>query len=523
MAEHLLLYRSSDGTSYACSIDCKKRYLEHVNPSSLVNSVAIIPRASSPNNKNKRTRNGSPKREEVSNSRVPDRLKERALHQQPIPLTPEMARMVARATYAVVDTNGWILDLELILSLQHSKLTVIVPSVVLQELDGLKKDSDVSYQARMAIKAIHDALNERQPWIRGQRYDQDIAQLRKVNNDDFVLSCALYFQRLAPTVLVTGDYGLATKAIINQLPSTDAKGLLQCLPSLGSSPSSSASSSSAAANQAPEPTPERKKARVEESVEKLLNQLQQYARMFSAVGGPTFSSFLTPAGTASIVIAVLSSSSSLPPLPSPPQTVVSSPPSSPYASATLGSSSSVQVTTTQDASSSSTSTNAAVTWPISIQSGSVTDGAANADTSIDTQANNNNNSNNDPKPVVFDILSALPRELTSRVLAYLPPRTLLKVQGVSVAWYDMAQDATLWHLVIQRFFNINLLVPQRVGSPSPSPFPFEASFVTSLELETQPLQVNAASSSKTKGTVVKTEARTAKEWYRSWRRCVLPS
>ncbi len=155
----------------------------------------------------------------------------------PMPMSPEVAVLVGKACFVVVDTNCWITSLEMICSLAlHRQLTVVVPTVVLQELDGLKADKEhLGFKARMAIKIIHDAISSGQTWCRGQRYNEQLSDnsFRASNNDDLVLSCALYFQQtIAPSVLVTSDYGLAAKALINRVPTTDMKGLLESLPAI---------------------------------------------------------------------------------------------------------------------------------------------------------------------------------------------------------------------------------------------------------------------------------------------------
>ena len=52
-----------------------------------------------------------------------------------------------------------------------ASLNVVLPMVVLQELDGLKKndDEDLARRARRAVSFIHDAFAARAPWMIGQR------------------------------------------------------------------------------------------------------------------------------------------------------------------------------------------------------------------------------------------------------------------------------------------------------------------------------------------------------------------
>jgi len=115
-------------------------------------------------------------------------------------------------------------------------LVVVLPSVVIQELDGLKREENrVGLQARAALKAIYEALGDDLGWLRGQSYAEEISGPFVTNNDDKVLSCALYYAKnLGPSVLLTADFGLAVKAGINKMPTTDMRGLLQLLPTVKS-------------------------------------------------------------------------------------------------------------------------------------------------------------------------------------------------------------------------------------------------------------------------------------------------
>lgn len=158
-------------------------------------------------------------------------------------VAPFLVDAVHKARFLVVDTNAWIDSLDSVMSLRASsrRLTVVVPSAVVQELDGLKQKQDgLGTKARTAIKAIYDATAEGDDsWVRGQRYDEHLgASLRIANRDDEILSCALYFNTyVAPVVLVTGDYGLAAKCNINRVATADMAGLLDNL--FGASPSPS--------------------------------------------------------------------------------------------------------------------------------------------------------------------------------------------------------------------------------------------------------------------------------------------
>ncbi len=164
-------------------------------------------------------------------------------------MTPQLAEQLKSACFVVIDTNAWITSLAAVLSLKnYPHLTVIVPSAVVQELDGLKQDQgkdQLGSKARLAIKVIYDATAGGEQWIRGQRYDEHLGAALKIDNrDDEILSCALFFHtKVSPSVLITGDYGLALKCNINRVPTTDMRGLLECLPATSMSTSAPATHS----------------------------------------------------------------------------------------------------------------------------------------------------------------------------------------------------------------------------------------------------------------------------------------
>jgi rRNA-processing protein FCF1 len=147
-------------------------------------------------------------------------------------VTPKIAEKIRYASFLVVDTNAWIDHLDEVLSF-GKHYTLVVPSAVVQELDGLKQDQNqLGNRARDAIKAIYDATMSEASWIRGQRHDENMGDsFRPENKDDEILSCAIYFNTtVSRTVLVTADYGLALKSNINCIPTADVCGIRENLP-----------------------------------------------------------------------------------------------------------------------------------------------------------------------------------------------------------------------------------------------------------------------------------------------------
>ncbi|KAJ2160439.1 hypothetical protein GGF46_002265 [Coemansia sp. RSA 552] len=131
---------------------------------------------------------------------------------------------------AVLDTNYFIDHLPLIRNLtsrapEHG-LVVIVPWVVLQELDGLKMSSrytnapgeaptEVGQLARSAIRYLDHELDRSGSALRCQKRAEYL--VREAVNDDRILDCCLYFmeKKKLPVAILTKDRNLAVKARAN--------------------------------------------------------------------------------------------------------------------------------------------------------------------------------------------------------------------------------------------------------------------------------------------------------------------
>jgi len=136
----------------------------------------------------------------------------------------------------VVDTNC-LLDTyqrDAIFGLKYyAQLLVVVPYIVLQELDGLKSgDGSKAYDARRAVQFLSDEVLCDNIWIRGQCYDElPFSSSRLLSkNDDQILKCCLYFKELIvedsgnsphEVLLVTMDRLLQVKAKSHHISSLD--------------------------------------------------------------------------------------------------------------------------------------------------------------------------------------------------------------------------------------------------------------------------------------------------------------
>ncbi|KAI7799626.1 transcriptional protein SWT1 [Triplophysa rosa] len=130
----------------------------------------------------------------------------------------------------VLDTNVLLSHLEFVKKIRSHGLaalgfpTLLIPWVVLQELDYLKSgklSSNVEGKARPAVHYIYSCLKNQEPRLLGQsmqQASQAVCGPGVVNNDDRVLACCLQYQALYPegaVVLCTDDKNLCSKALLS--------------------------------------------------------------------------------------------------------------------------------------------------------------------------------------------------------------------------------------------------------------------------------------------------------------------
>jgi len=149
-----------------------------------------------------------------------------------------------KSSVVVVDTNC-LLDTQqrdAVLGLKYyTQLVVVIPFIVLQELDGLKGGHGrTAFDARKAVQFLSDEVGHGSIWIRGQCYDEVPYNSNKLlsKNDDQILKCCLHFQELATensrnsphdVLLVTMDRMLQIKAKSHCISSLDGITLLRKL------------------------------------------------------------------------------------------------------------------------------------------------------------------------------------------------------------------------------------------------------------------------------------------------------
>ncbi|XP_042707209.2 transcriptional protein SWT1 isoform X2 [Chrysemys picta bellii] len=147
----------------------------------------------------------------------------------------------------VIDTNIMIGHLQFIMTLKTrdipgiGRLALIIPWVVLQELDNLKKGKvlqHVRHKAVPAVEFIYTCLKNQDSKLWGQSMQlasQKIYGLSDENNDDRVLQCCLQYQSLFPqafVILCTNDKNLCSKALVSDVKALCKADLVNALQNL---------------------------------------------------------------------------------------------------------------------------------------------------------------------------------------------------------------------------------------------------------------------------------------------------
>ncbi|KAJ6648869.1 Transcriptional protein SWT1 [Pseudolycoriella hygida] len=133
--------------------------------------------------------------------------------------------------YVIPDTNVFLDDLSCIKETIHradTKYNVLVPFVVLQELDKLKMrqvDQRISSLASTAIKFIYNELKSKKDRLQGQKATEDSVHLIEVTNgDDRILNCCLQLSHQSrEIILITNDTNLSNKAIASDVKTMTCK------------------------------------------------------------------------------------------------------------------------------------------------------------------------------------------------------------------------------------------------------------------------------------------------------------
>ncbi|CEP07953.1 hypothetical protein [Parasitella parasitica] len=109
-------------------------------------------------------------------------------------------------------------------------LLVLLPWVVIRELDGLKQGNpDISAGARKAMRFIELRLREKIVSLRGQKmnevWSEDMLKNQNIKGDDRILDCCLYFQQMTQkkVTLLSNDRNLCIKVMVHDIDSISAE------------------------------------------------------------------------------------------------------------------------------------------------------------------------------------------------------------------------------------------------------------------------------------------------------------
>ena len=147
------------------------------------------------------------------------------------PFCPPLSNVSVEAKrdhlFIVLDTNVLLGHLNFITEVRDGMVcdlrpTLLLPWIVIQELDGLKENEMVGRQANKAVKFIHACVSDRHPRVRVQRSDEETSEKRlKIEcNDDRILECCLYFRSGVDhggVVLFTNDVNLSVKSMVHNI------------------------------------------------------------------------------------------------------------------------------------------------------------------------------------------------------------------------------------------------------------------------------------------------------------------
>ncbi|XP_048831940.1 transcriptional protein SWT1 isoform X2 [Brienomyrus brachyistius] len=137
---------------------------------------------------------------------------------------------ILRDPLIVLDTNILLSHLDFVKKMKSLGLgalgfpIILIPWVVMQELDALKNgklSNNVACKAVPAVHYIYTCLKNQEPRLWGQSMQQAAKTaytLNAENNDDRVLQCCLQYQDIYPggtLILCTNDKNLCSKAILS--------------------------------------------------------------------------------------------------------------------------------------------------------------------------------------------------------------------------------------------------------------------------------------------------------------------
>ncbi|XP_064081176.1 transcriptional protein SWT1-like [Macrobrachium nipponense] len=142
------------------------------------------------------------------------------------------------SVYYVVDTNVLLRDVKFLEKLKTKEIDgkpviIVIPYVVLQELDGLKKSISVGNASKKAICWCNRYFENKDAQVVGQNYDdylRTLSQDSRSNADDLIRDwCLLMKKQNLDARLLTNDINLRNKAIVSSISATSVEKLQSLL------------------------------------------------------------------------------------------------------------------------------------------------------------------------------------------------------------------------------------------------------------------------------------------------------
>ena len=136
--------------------------------------------------------------------------------------------------YMIIDTNVWLEDINFVKCLRKQVIyeryiVIIVPFIILKELDKLKHKNDKHLKSISAIKWINKHLEIKDEWVKGQNYIHYKESLKKYDSkspDDEIINCCLLMKEDGYTVsLLTHDINLRNIAMMSLIETYNCKTL----------------------------------------------------------------------------------------------------------------------------------------------------------------------------------------------------------------------------------------------------------------------------------------------------------
>ena len=153
-----------------------------------------------------------------------------SVHTPPVNKTPTTlttTTVITKKVLLVLDTNfilshlSFVSQLVIILK-DQPELQLVIPYVVLQELDGLKSYKGIEPSkkkladcAKQANHLLYTSLQSKLGCIRGQTLREVVGLQEKAKGDDLILDCCLYFKQFEACTVYLLSNGILSINVVS--------------------------------------------------------------------------------------------------------------------------------------------------------------------------------------------------------------------------------------------------------------------------------------------------------------------